>query len=274
MLTAIAAIRPVGLVLIAGAVLAACATSPTGRRQLELFSATEMARMGDAAYRQVQAQTPPARDSRIIRYVDCVARNLLTVTPPPVGADRWRVSIFQRDESANAFALPGGNIGIYTGIFRAARNQHQLAAVIAHEVAHVQAEHHNARLSTQYATDAALQVIAAVAGDPASPDNQRVLSLLGLGAQVGLILPFSRAQETEADVLGLRYMARAGFDPRETIALWRNMATLGGPRPPEFLSTHPAGQSRIDELNRQIPQALRLYQQAQAQGRRPQCRLQ
>ncbi len=273
MVKALARVRALGVGLMAGAVLAACATSPTGRRQLELFSAAEMARMGDAAYRQVQEKTPPARDPRIIRYVDCVARNLLAVTPLPVGADRWRVSIFQRDDSANAFALPGGNIGIYTGIFRAARSQHQLAAVIAHEIAHVQAEHHNARLSTQYATDTALQVIAAVAGDPGSPDNQRVMSLLGLGAQVGLILPFSRAQETEADVLGLRYMARAGFDPRETVALWRNMATLGGAKPPEFLSTHPAGQSRIEELSRQMPQAVRIYQQAQAQRRRPRCRL-
>ncbi len=257
---------------LAAVLLTACATSPTGRRQLEFFAPTQMAQMGDSAYQEIKKKTPETQDPAQRRYVQCVVQALTKVVPPPIDGGQWTVSVFKEDKTVNAFALPGGNIGVYTGLLNVAKSQAQLAAVIGHELAHVQAQHANARMSTQYATSAGLQLAAAVAGAKGYGDQQTVMGLLGLGAQYGVILPFSRAQESEADIIGLRYMAEAGFDPRESVDLWRNMMASGGGNPPEFLSTHPSGDTRIGALQQKLPEAMRLYQQAQARGLKPNCR--
>ncbi len=264
-------IRRLTITLAGALALIACATSPTGRSQLELFSPAQMARMGEQAYQQVREKTPPSRHTAVNRYVECVTIQLTGVVPRPVDGGRWEITVFE-DEAINAFALPGGHIGVYMGLLRVAGSQDRLAAVIGHEMAHVQAQHANARLSAQYATDMGLQLIAALAGGSSPASSDRVMALLGLGAQVGILLPYGRAQESEADVLGLRYMARAGFDPRASVELWRNMQLEEKLRPPEFLSTHPASENRIRELQGRMPQALDLYRQAQIQGRRPDCR--
>ncbi|ADE14453.1 peptidase M48 Ste24p [Nitrosococcus halophilus Nc 4] len=252
--------------------LAACATSPTGRTQLEFFPSNQMAQMGEAAYRQIKQETPASQDPAINRYVHCVAEAVTAVAPPPQSGDQWEVAVFKADQ-VNAFALPGGYIGIYTGLLSVAENADQLAAVIGHEIGHVIAQHGNARLSTQYATQAGLQLVQILTGTPSSATGQQLMALLGVGAQVGIVLPFSRAQESESDILGLRYMARACFDPRQSIQLWENMMQTGGPQPLEFLSTHPSDQSRIRHLEQSLPKALELYQQALDQGRRPKCKL-
>ncbi|QBQ55994.1 M48 family metallopeptidase [Nitrosococcus wardiae] len=252
--------------------LAACATSPTGRTQLEFFPSNQMAQMGETAYRQIKQETPVSQDPAINRYVRCVAEAVTAAAPPPQSGGQWKVTVFKADQP-NAFALPGGYIGIHTGLLSVAENADQLAAVIGHEIGHVTAQHGNARLSTQYATQAGLQLVQTLAGTPNSATGQQLMALLGLGTQVGIILPFSRAQESEADILGLRYMARAGFDPRQSIQLWKNMMQTGGPQPLEFLSTHPADQSRIRHLEQDLPEALDLYQQARDQGQRPECKL-
>ena len=151
-----------------------------------------------------------------------------------------------------------------------ARNQDQLATVLGHEVAHVLAEHGNERVSTAFAAQAGVDLVGKISGS-ATPTQQQLLGLLGLGAQVGVLLPFSRAQESEADSLGLDLMARAGFDPRESIQLWKNMSDAGGGQPPEFLSTHPSHGTRIEDLTARMPDARVLSEQARAQGRRPAC---
>ena len=146
-------------------------------------------------------------------------------------------------------------------------NQDQLASVLGHEVGHVIAQHGNERMSQQQLTNVAL---AAAAGsgylDTAS------MQALGLGAQIGILLPYSRAHESEADVIGLDLMAEAGFDPRESVQLWKNMGKAGGGAPPEFLSTHPAGGTRIDNLLSQMADALRSYNDARAKGKKPSCK--
>ncbi|MGQ0657098.1 MAG: M48 family metallopeptidase [Chromatiales bacterium] len=255
------------LLAVAGAVcaIAACATSPLGHSQLRLFSDDQMAQMGIAAFQEMKTQTPPARDAGVNRYVTCVA-NAIT---REVSGGNWEVQVFKQDDP-NAFALPGGKIGVHTGMLKAARNQHQLAAVIGHEVAHVLARHSNARVSSAYAAQAGLAAADVLTGAP-SPQKQQLLALLGLGTQVGVLLPYGRAQESEADLMGLDLMAGAGFDPRESVNLWNNMARLGGGRPPEFLSTHPSGQTRINDLTNRMPYALSLFKQARAQGKRPNC---
>lgn len=248
------------------ATLVACSTSPTGRRQLTLFPGAEIDAMGAASFEQLKAQEKVLAEGEVTSYVQCVAAPMLAA----VGGD-WEVVVFHSDQ-INAFALPGNKIGIYTGLLTAANNQHRLAAVVGHEIAHVQAEHANARLSTQFASQASLDLIGAVAGSGNSPMGQQVMAALGVGAQVGILLPFSRGQETEADVIGLQLMADAGFDPRESIQLWRNMAAASGGRaPPEFLSTHPSSESRIRRLEEQMPAATARYERARRSGRRPNC---
>src|SRR5690606_15425672 len=140
------------LCVCAAAVLVACQTTPTGRRQLQLFPSEQVAQMGDQAYNQLRKQEPIAQDPALTRYVECVTQAVVAVVSKPQGGGEWKVTVFESDQ-VNAFALPGGNIGVYAGLLKAARTPDQLAAVIGHEIAHVQAEHSNARLSTQYAAE-------------------------------------------------------------------------------------------------------------------------
>ena len=254
--------------LIAAVLLAACATSPLGRDQLILFPEGEMQQMGATAFQQIKQQTRQSDRQAVTRYVECVAGRITDVVGDRETGD-WEVTVFEEDE-INAFALPGKKIGIYTGLLDVAKNQHQLATVVAHEVAHVLAQHGNERLSTQFATSTGLELVSMVAGSD-TMTKRTALGLLGLGAQVGLLLPFSRTQETEADIMGLELMARAGFSPGESVDLWQNMIAASEGSPPEFLSTHPSGESRIDVLQSHLPEARKLAEQAHAAGRRPEC---
>jgi predicted Zn-dependent protease len=254
-------------ILLAAFALTQCATSPTGRTQLKLFPDSTMVSMGASAYDELKQNTPVSRDRNAVLYVNCVTEAILREVPSRY---RWEVTVFE-DKAANAFALPGGKIGVYTGLLKVAENQHQLAAVIGHEIAHVIADHGNARVSTAFAADAGLQLAQIMAGAP-SPQKNQLFGLLGLGAQVGILMPYGRSQESEADILGLEYMARAGFDPRASVALWQNMGRAGGGRqPPEFLSTHPSHGTRISDLNKAMPRALEIFATAQAADKVPIC---
>lgn len=253
-------------------IIAACATSPTGRRQLQLFPAQQMDSMGVQAYQEMRDQAPTLQSGESVGYVQCITDALVAVVPERYARDGdWEVTVFRGDE-VNAFALPGGKIGVYTGLMRVAETPDQLAAVIGHEIGHVMAEHGNERLSTQAAASAGMAMAAVIAGTD-GPEKQAALGLLGLGTQVGLILPFSRTHEAEADRIGLELMADAGFDPRESVALWRNMAaSAGGDRPPEFLSTHPAEETRIERLQARMSEAVARFERARFDGREPDCR--
>lgn len=259
-----------------------CATSPLGRRQLVLYPDADMQAMGAQAFDQMKKSVPLSSDSRTNEYVSCVAHSITTTLPNSLRGNQhtWEVLVFN-DDSANAFALPGAKIGVHTGLLTVAETPDQLAAVIGHEVAHVLARHSNERVST--GTAAQLGMVAAesaISANASSAATQQTMALLGLGAQVGLLLPYSRTQESEADYLGLDLMAGAGFDPAASIALWRNMARDaerrqregGGGTPPEFLSTHPSHGTRIGGLQERIPKARKLYENARAEGRRPACR--
>lgn len=251
------------------ATVGGCATSPLGRSQLILFPESEMRQMGVTAYQQMQSEIPRETAPEVTGYVQCVVDHIVRAMPRGNTA-AWEITVFA-DDQANAFALPGGKIGVYTGMLDVAQNQDQLAAVVAHEVAHVTSKHANERVSTNFLTQSGLQLAQVVAGGN-SPQRQRLFGLLGVGAQVGVLLPFGRAQESEADLVGLDYMARAGFDPRESVRLWENMAKAGGAKPPEFLSTHPSGDRRMRELNARMRSAMALSLQARSAGRNPDCR--
>lgn len=218
--------------------------------------------MGADAYEQIKQQTPISKNRAATAHVQCVASALTR----EVGGD-WEVNLFASPE-VNAFALPGGKIGVNEGLLEVTKNQDQLAAVIGHEIGHVQAEHPNQRITTSLISDLGLRALASFTG---IGDSQIGMAALGLGTQYGVLLPFSRSQEEDADLLGLEYMARAGFNPDQAAALWRNMRAAGGSSPPEFLSTHPSASSRIEDLQQQAPRYRDTYQQARRVGKRPSC---
>lgn len=239
--------------------IAACATSPLGRRQLILVSDSEMSQMGASSFNEMKQKTPLTKDGKSSAYVSCVAH---AITNELGTQQNWEVQVFE-DKQVNAFALPGGKIGVYTGLLKVATTQDQLAAVIGHEVSHVLAGHSAERVSEQMATQLGVGVASVATG--VSGD------MLGLASNVFFTLPHSRTQESEADLLGLDLMSKAGFDPRQSITLWQNMSHAGGQKPPELLSTHPADDTRIQQLENRLPIALPLYEQARAQGKRPHC---
>ncbi len=246
--------------------VSACATSPTGRSQLVFMPDAQVNQMGLQAFEQLKQTKPLSKNPRYIAFADCVARALTRV----VGG-QWEVVVFE-DNTLNAFALPGNKIGIHSGLIKFVDNADQLAAVVGHEIGHVLARHSNERLSEKMAVNTGMQLIQAIA-QPQSALGQTAMGLLGIGAQYGILLPYSRTHESEADVIGLELMAKAGFDPRQSIVLWQKMAAANnGPRPPEILSTHPAPASRIQNLEAQLPRALELWRQAKTTGFRPNCR--
>ena len=169
---------------------------------------------------------------------------------------RWEFTVIE-DQTPNAFALPGGKVAVNVGLFKVVQNDEQLAAVLGHEIAHVAARHAAERVSQQMIEQGGLQVLGAATQSPAV-----VQLATTAAAMVGITLPYSRAQEAEADQIGLMYMARAGFDPRQAIALWQNMERLAGEQSIEFLSTHPSAGSRIERLQAAMPKALAEYRAA------------
>ncbi|HIF95628.1 MAG TPA: M48 family peptidase [Myxococcales bacterium] len=249
-------------------ILAACATSPLGRSQLKLFPDDQLAQMGSQSFEQIKRDKEISQDGQRNDYVSCVATTLIAQLSPEWRSG-WEVVIFD-DPSANAFAVPGRRIGVHSGILAVATSPDQLAAILGHEISHVLASHGNERMSQVLAAQAGL-LAASAATDSSTPGGRATLAALGLGAQFGILLPFSRSHENEADLMGLDLMAQAGFDPRAAIALWHNMAAASKGQPPEWMSSHPAHGSRIRELENRMPRAEAIRDRAVAAGRKPDC---
>ncbi len=252
--------------------LLSCTTSPEGRKQLQLIPDDQMDVMGAQSFEQIKQQTPITKDQNIQQYISCIANKIIPQVAQKPDPKQWEVLVFE-DEQANAFALPGYKIGVYTGLLKYAKNQDQVAAVMGHEVAHVIAKHGNERVSNQMATEAGLTIATVILGGGTQDENSAlILAGLGLGAQYGIILPFSRSHESEADLIGLDLMAKAGFDPAQSVPLWQNMSQSGA-APPEFMSTHPSSDTRIKQLQERIPEANIAYQEAVKKGQRANCKL-
>ena len=254
-------------------VVSSCATSPEGRSQLKLLPDDQINSMGVQSFEQIKQDTPESKNENMRAYVQCIANAIIPQLDEDNNPALWEVRVFA-DDQANAFALPGNKIGVYEGLLKYAVNQHQVAAVMGHELAHVVAQHGNERVSDQLAAQAGLAIAAIALGTSSTSDDNKALVLagLGLGVQYGVILPFSRTHESEADLIGVELMAESGFDPRESVKLWENMAKAGG-QPPEFLSTHPSSSTRIKDLNARMPRALDAYTKAQAANKKPNCQL-
>ncbi len=232
--------------LAATAALAGCAYNEAlGRDQLLLVDDAQLAQASNQAWAEALRTQQVSRDTAMNTRVRRVGERI--VQAAGMTDRRWEYAVFVSD-SPNAFVLPSGQIGVTTGLLRLTANDDQLAAVIGHEVGHVVAHHAAERYSQTALTQTGLQVATGVAGDY----GRAVGALGGLGAQLGVLLPFSRRHELEADRLGVDYMARAGYRPTESIALWRTMAQQRQSGTPEFASTHPSDQTRIAELEAYI----------------------
>ncbi|MEL6868188.1 MAG: M48 family metallopeptidase [Pseudomonadota bacterium] len=248
-----------------GAVLA---TTLSGCAALVSDSALEAD--GQATFNKLQSEVPLAQDPATIDFVTCVAEAVVGSLEGDPALFEWELAIFDQPQ-VNAFVLPGGKISVYTGLLPFTKNDHQLAAVIGHEVAHVTERHPAERIARTRAINAGGQIATGIIGSTPIA-AQSASTAIQIGSQLGLLLPFTRGQESEADAVGLLFMANAGFDPRESVKLWQNMQAGNEDGPPEFLSTHPSGETRISELITHMPKALVLYNEAQQAGRRPSCK--
>lgn len=250
----------------------ACSVNPlTGRKQLSLVDSSTVNNLAASEYQKVKKSSrilSPATNANAAMVTRVGSRIAQAITDyytakgleRHLGSFQWEYMLIE-DKTVNAWCMPGGKIAVYTGLLPVTQNEDALAVVMGHEVAHAIAEHGRERMSQglmQQSGGLALSV--ALLNKPAETQNL-FLSAYGIGSQVGVLLPFSRSNELEADKLGLIYAALAGYDPRESIPLWKRMASAGGgQKPPEWLSTHPAEANRIVQLEKMMPQVLPLYE--------------
>ncbi|MCX7871911.1 MAG: M48 family metallopeptidase [Verrucomicrobiae bacterium] len=242
-----------------------CATVPeTGRYQLNLLSSDEECRLGLSGFEEIKKQTPICKDPAINALVQKVGKRIAAVANLPNA--QWEFVVFESQE-ANAFCLPGGKVGVYTGILQITKNEAGLATVIGHEVAHAVARHGAERVSQALVIQAGGSVLGKSISNADPRVQSAVMLAYGVGATVGVELPYSRMQESESDHIGLLYMARAGYDPREAIAFWQRFSDYnkarGASNTPSFLRTHPLDEKRIEQLKAWLPEALAQYKPQQ-----------
>jgi len=233
----------------------------TGRKSHVGLSTEQESALGLQSYQQVLSQSQAVDSGPEAEMVKRVATRLAAATGASGSGFDWQESLI-RDEQANAFCLPGGKVVVYTGILPIAENDAGLATVLGHEMAHATSRHGAQRVLQQNLAQTAMTGIAVSLSDMDYGKQRAVMGALGAGTQFGVLMPFGREHESEADHIGLIYMARAGYDPRESIRFWERMERQGGSQPPEFLSSHPSHGHRIQQLQSWLPQAEQEYQKA------------
>ncbi len=260
------------LLLLALLLLGSCATVPgSGRTQLKLIPQDKEIALGRQAYAEALQSAPlitSGPDYEMVQRIgDRVARAARKLYPDPAKSFDWEIVLIDAPDTANAWALPGGKSAVYTGLLPITGDEDSLAAVVGHEVFHAIGHHGVERMSQEMGAQAVLTGVSVYLGakgeDPQK--SEQVLQYLGAGTTVGVLLPFSRKHESEADEYGLYLAAAAGYDPNAAVGLWQRMAEAGGERPPEFLSTHPSEETRIQRLKKAMPRAMRYYRRAQRQ---------
>ena len=248
--------------------LASCFKNPvTGRSSLNAVPESEMRTMAQQQYTAVLAESnvkSGTNDAEMIRRVGQKISAAATQYLSSIGkADlvsgyQWEYKLIESNQ-VNAWCMPGGKVAFYTGILPYCQGEAGIAVVMGHEIAHAIARHGNERISQQLAQQFGGVALSVLVSDKPAEAQNLFMGAYGLGTQVGVLLPFSRAHESEADEMGLIFMAMAGYDPHEAIGFWQRMATAGGQQPPEFLSTHPANDRRISDIRGKIPAAMKYY---------------
>jgi predicted Zn-dependent protease len=233
----------------------------TGRKSKVGMSVEQEAALGFQTYRQVLAQSRPITAGPQFEMVRDVASRLAGATGKSGDGFEWQVALIDQNQ-VNAFCLPGGKIVVYSGILPVAESPAGLATVMGHEMAHATSRHGAQRVFQQNLTQTAMTGLAVSLADMDYNQQRAIMGALGAGAQFGILMPFGRNHETEADEIGLMYMARAGYDPRESLAFWQRMDRAGRAGPPEFLSTHPSHGTRIQQLQALMPKAMEEYERA------------
>lgn len=254
-----------GLMLGCGFFAGCTTVTETGRSQLMLISPSQEAQMGLSAFAQIKKEEKISTDPAVNARIKRIGKRIAASVGRDIPNAQWEFVVFD-SPTVNAFALPGGKVGVYTGLIKLAANDDEIAIVMGHEIAHVTSRHGAERTSQNYAI-AGVGLAAAIGMEAKNVDPAKrnmALAAYGIGSQVAVALPFSRLHETEADGVGLRFAAGAGYDPRAGAAFWRKMAKQGGAKPPEFLSTHPADSTRIANLEKLAPRYMPLYEQAKA----------
>ena len=253
-----------GLVILFQFFSAEKVTNEAGRTARYALSSREEKTLGLQSYDQILSESETVDSGPDYELVSRVKQRLAAATGPSAKHFDWEVSLV-RNPQVNAFCLPGGKIVVYTGILPVAKTEAGLAAVMGHEMAHATLRHGSERLFQKKATQTLMTGLQTSVGDLSYEQQRAVMGAIGAGARYGVLLPFSRDHESEADKIGLRYIARAGYDPAEAIAFWQRMSHVagsGGGKPPEFMSTHPSDTTRIAQLRQLLPQAQAEYQRA------------
>src|SRR5690606_9026198 len=261
-------LRKVIALLIGGLFMYACATVPvTGRNQLSLISNAELMPMAFEQYREVIAKGPLSTNAEQTAMIRRVGVNIQKAVEQYM-ADKnlssqldgfaWEFNLID-DPTVNAWCMPGGKVAFYTGILPICKDELGVAVVMGHEVAHAIANHGRERMSQQMFAQFGLSTLGALMGQNPSAGNELLMQAIGAGTNIGM-LKFSRQHESEADKMGLIFMAMAGYDPNEAPKFWGRMSAMsGGQAPPEFLSTHPSHETRVRDLNSWIPEAMQYY---------------
>jgi predicted Zn-dependent protease len=245
-----------------------CSVVPlTGRKQLNLLPESEMIAMGFSNYSDFMKENPPSADkinaAAVKEVGGKIAASVTRYFADNNLSDRlegykWEFNLV-KDSSANAWCMPGGKVVVYTGILPLTVDKNGLAVVMSHEIAHAVARHGNERMSQEMLTQLGGMALSEAVKEKPQETQTIFMSAYGIGANVGVLLPYSRSHELEADKLGLIFMAMAGYDPQTAIPFWERMAAKGGAKPPEFLSTHPADQTRINKIKAALPEAQKYY---------------
>lgn len=246
--------------------LTSCATVPvTGRSQLALLPESEMVTLGQQAYQQQLQEHPLSNQPGDVEPVLRVGKRLAAATEEflrannlPTDVYQWEFSVIDNDEIVNATCLPGGKIVFYSGIFQYTKDDDGIATVMGHEIAHAIARHGNERMSQALLIELGAATLSeAMASQPART-RELAGQAFGLTSNFGVVLPFNRSRESEADRIGLTLMAKAGYDPRKAIEFWERFSQAGA-KVPEFMSTHPSGATRIADIQAHLPEALQHY---------------
>ncbi len=261
-------IRNVIVLLIGGLIVYACATVPvTGRSQLSLISNAEIIPMANQQYREVITKGPLSRNAEQTAMIKRVGVNIQKAVEQYMAEKNlssqlsgfaWEFNLIE-EPTVNAWCMPGGKVAFYTGILPVCKDELGVAVVMGHEVAHAIANHGRERMSQQMVAQVGVQSLGALMGQNPTLGNELFMQAVGAGTSIGM-LKFSRQHESEADKMGLIFMAMAGYDPQEAPRFWERMAALsGGQAPPEFLSTHPSSETRVRDLNSWMPEAMQYY---------------